>query len=306
MAPGVKDAYASTLKDKVVIVTGAASGFGKLLSESLVQYDAKVLLVDIDPLVQQVAESLDKQDKGAAHWHQCDLCQLEAIKPAFDSAVERFGHVDVLMNNAGIMNKTRFFDQTDSKELEQLIRLNLLAPMEATRIAARYFKESGRQGVVVNSASVGGVLPVSFLDIYGTSKAGLIYFTASCKGLAPQVRVSAIAPYFADTPLVSNSAVFGDYPLLLKAGLVSPEEVVAAMLRSICDKSLAGETLIVAPSKKPKRLTIFDATTSQVSFQVVGGLAKKRVLPTGKAVRRALDWAVKVSKKSKPAAPEQA
>ncbi|PIA13784.1 NAD(P)-binding protein, partial [Coemansia reversa NRRL 1564] len=186
--------YSVKLKNKVAIVTGAASGFGKLLSERLVEYNANVLLVDINPSIEQQSKLLNKEKPGSTHWEVCDLCQTHLIQGLFDNAIKHFGKVDFVVNNAGIANDCSLFSQPDYRELDKIVRLNLQAPMEATRVAVRYFKKSKREGVVVNTASIGGLLPVSIMESYGTTKAGLIFFTTTCRNLAPQIRVNAIAP----------------------------------------------------------------------------------------------------------------
>ncbi|KAJ2344020.1 hypothetical protein GGF43_005555, partial [Coemansia sp. RSA 2618] len=216
----------------------------------------------------------------------------ESIRKYFDLAVNHFGHVDIVVNNAGIINKRPLFDQPDHTELELLLRLNLFAPMEATRIAVRYFKETQRQGVVVNTASVGGLMPVSFMETYGTSKAGLIFFTKSCKDLAPLVRVNAVAPYFANTPLLANSAVLNSYPLLLKSGLVAPEKVVEAMLKTICDESMAGDTLMVTVGKAEKKITLYDDLAVQLSSYLTSGLIKGQMWSFGRFLTGLMSQAI--------------
>ncbi|KAJ1780849.1 hypothetical protein LPJ62_006054 [Coemansia sp. RSA 2167] len=239
-------------------------------------------MVDINPGVQQVSEALNKEQENATHWVACDVCKPEAIREYFDQAVKHFGQIGIVVNNAGIINKRSLFDQTDHHELELLIRLNLFAPMEATRIAVQYFKETDRQGAVVNTASVGGLMPVSFMETYGTTKAGLVFFTASCKDLAPQVRVNAVAPYFADTPLVANSPMLNSFPLLLKSGLVTPEKVVEAMLKAMCDKTMAGDTLMVTVGKEERRITMYDDLAVQLSSYITSGLIKGRLSSLGR------------------------
>ncbi|KAJ2630850.1 hypothetical protein H4R22_002380 [Coemansia sp. RSA 1290] len=281
--------YANELKDKVVIVTGAASGFGKLLSERLVEFNAKVLLVDINLDVEQVSDDLNIKAPKSTHWVACDICNPQSIQGYFAQAINHFGRVDVVVNNAGIINKRSLFDNSDHQELERLMRLNLFAPMESTRVAVRYFQDNQRQGVIINTASIGGLLPVSIMGTYGTTKAGLIFFTASCKHLAPLVRVNAVAPYFADTQLVSNSPMLNSYPLILKAGLVAPEKVVESMLTAICDQSLAGDTLMVTIGKEPKKLTIYDQLATQLSSYVVSGLVKSYTSMIGTFISQLLN-----------------
>ncbi|KAJ2314643.1 hypothetical protein IWW52_004231, partial [Coemansia sp. RSA 2704] len=265
------DEYHAQLEGKVAIVTGAASGFGKLLTERLVGLNAKVFLVDISPDVELFSQTLNEQHPGLTHWAVFDLCQTKSIQAVFDQATQHFGHVDILVNNAGIANNCSLFSQPDHVELERIVRLNLMAPMEATRVAVRYFKDTGRSGVVVNTASVGGLLPISLMESYGTTKAGLIFFTTTCKGLAPQIRVNAVAPYFADTPLVKNNRIAKSYPLVRQMGLMSPKKVVGAMLQAMCNESLAGDTLMVAMGAKPQKLTFYDDLTMQVTSYIASG-----------------------------------
>ncbi|KAJ2078689.1 hypothetical protein H4R24_004296 [Coemansia sp. RSA 988] len=269
------DDYSTKLENKIAIVTGAASGFGKLLTEKLVEYNAKVLLVDVNPSIEQQSKLLNQEKPGSTHWEVCDLCQTHLIQGLFDNAVKYFGRVDFVINNAGIANECSLFSQPDHKELDRIVRLNLQAPMEATRVAVRYFKDSQRQGVVVNTASVGGLLPVSIMESYGTTKAGLIFFTTTCRSLSPQIRVNAIAPYFADTPLVANNRLVGSYPLVQQIGLMNPHRVIRAMLKAMCDETLAGDTLIVAMGSRTEKLTFYDDLTVQVTSYIASGTFNK-------------------------------
>ncbi|KAJ2775418.1 hypothetical protein IWQ56_000056 [Coemansia nantahalensis] len=276
--------YASVLKDKVAIVTGAASGMGKLLVEQLVACGAQVLLVDISPTLQQLADELNSRREKSAEWLTCDLCQTQTIQEALECAVGHFGHVDIVVNNAGIINKASLFQQPDHADLERVMRVNLIAPMEGTRIAVRYFQSTGRRGVILNTASVAGLTPTSFMETYGTSKAGLLFFTAACKDLAPLVRVNAVAPYFVDTPLVSGSAVLNERPMLLKFGMLQPEQVVDAMLQAICDESLAGDTLVVYSNRDPVRLTMYDDQALSVVSGIAMGVLGKLHASVGRVV----------------------
>ncbi|KAJ1830443.1 hypothetical protein LPJ63_001403 [Coemansia sp. RSA 2711] len=113
------------------------------------------------------------------------------------------------------------------------------------------------------------------MESYGTTKAGLIFFTTTCKGLAPQIRVNAVAPYFADTPLVKNNRIAKSYPLVRQMGLMSPKKVVGAMLRAMCNESLAGDTLMVAMGAKPQKLTFYDDLTMQVTSYIASGAVSK-------------------------------
>ncbi|KAJ2783319.1 hypothetical protein H4R18_001765 [Coemansia javaensis] len=284
MVASPESKYAGALKDKVVIVTGAASGMGKLLVERLVGFGAQVMLVDVNPEVESMSAAFNAEREKATWWAVCDLQKAGGIQEYFDQAVEHFGHVDIVVNNAGIINSASLFSQPDHTDLERVMRINLIAPMEGTRVAVRYFKETGRQGVVLNTGSISGLTPLSFLETYGTSKAAVLYFTASCKDLAPQVRVNAVAPYYVETPFIKGSAVIDQYPMLLKIGVLKPERVVNAMLRALCDKSLAGDTLVITDGNKDERLKIYDDLALQVSSRLAGGLVSSAISFVGSLV----------------------
>ncbi|KAI8324692.1 NAD(P)-binding protein, partial [Martensiomyces pterosporus] len=248
MATSSMEKYISQLEGKVVVVTGAASGLGKQLSERLAEYKAQVLLVDINPGIKQVSDEINArlgEHQTATSYMVSDVRKANDIQAYFDKAVEVFGCIDVVVNNAGIANECSLFSQKDSVELDRIIDINLRAPMEATRIAVRYFRETGLNGVVLNTASIGGLTPISIMESYGTTKAGLIFFTTTCKGLAPQIRVNAVAPYFTNTPLVENNRMVSAYPIVGQIGLMNSDKVVKTMIRAICDESLAGDTLMI-------------------------------------------------------------
>ncbi|KAJ2770655.1 hypothetical protein IWQ56_000055 [Coemansia nantahalensis] len=296
------DNYRAQLQGKVVLVTGAASGIGKALCEHLVGLDAKVFLVDVNQRIEQQAESLNQERADSAGWFACDLCQLQHIQAAFDSALAHFGQVDIVVNNAGIANSRSLFSQPDHSELEQIVRINLLAPMEATRIAVRYFRDAKRTGVVVNTASVGGLLPLSVMESYGTTKAALIFFTRTCRSLAPLIRVNAVAPYFARTPLVATNRIVSQYPLIQAVGLMHPAKVVRAMLKAMCDESVCGDTLMVSMGCRPAKVAFYDELALDVTSYIVKGTVRKYASAFSKLFMRALDGTIGALRKRAPGA----
>ncbi|KAJ2391177.1 hypothetical protein H4S02_001468, partial [Coemansia sp. RSA 2611] len=91
------EAYKSNIAGKVSIVTGAASGLGKKLSERLAEYDAQVLLVDINPSVEQVSQEINAHlSRNATSWIVSDLCNLQDIQKYLDHAIQTYGHYDII------------------------------------------------------------------------------------------------------------------------------------------------------------------------------------------------------------------
>ncbi|KAJ1999021.1 hypothetical protein H4R26_005226, partial [Coemansia thaxteri] len=256
----------------------------------LAEYNAQVLLVDINNNVESVSLEINAHvGRNATSWIVCDLCKLQDIQGYFDYALDQYGHFDIVVNNAGIANEQSLFSQPDSTELDRIIGVNLRAPMEATRIAVRYFKSNERKGTILNTASVGGLLPISLMESYGTTKAGLMFFTATCKGLAPLIRVNAVAPYFADTPLVATNRLVRSYPLVQQVGLMKPEKVIKAMVKAIGDESLAGDTLMVAMGAKPEVLTFYDSVSFHVTSYIISGTTTRYASAISSYFARALN-----------------
>ncbi|KAJ1942756.1 hypothetical protein FBU59_003107 [Linderina macrospora] len=277
--------YIDSLRDKVVIVTGAASGFGKRLSEQLADYQAKVMMVDIHPNVKLISDEINTSvGTTATACVTCDVCDASSIQGFFDKTIELFGHIDVVVNNAGIANECSLFSQSDDVELDRILNINLRAPMIATRIA----------GVVVNTASVGGLLPISLMESYGTTKAGLIFFTTSCRGLAPTVRVNAVAPYFADTSLVAHNRLVNAYPLIRQIGLMSTDKVVKTMIKAMCDETLAGDTLLISMGNRALKLGFYDKLTADVTSYIASGTVNKYAGSIYTAFASSLDYIIKL------------
>ncbi|KAJ2156288.1 hypothetical protein GGF46_005290 [Coemansia sp. RSA 552] len=138
------------------------------------------------------------------------------------------------------------------------------------------------------------------MESYGSTKAGLIFFTATCRSLAPQIRVNAVAPYFADTSLVAHNRLVNSYPLVQQIGLMHPGKVVKTMLQTICDDSLAGDTLMVAMGNEPQKLTFYHDLTMQVTLYITRGTVNKYASLVNKFFSRMLDSTLSALRKKIP------
>ena len=157
-----------------------------------------------------------------------------------------------MVNNAGI-GGTRLWNDADDMHTSLTLNTNLKAVIDGTRIAIRYWKQSNKsQAAVVNTASQMAFFPMEFGPVYGAAKAGVVNFTASCATLAPQIRVNAVAPNFADTNIIKPLKDSGAISLLAADGLHTVDEVVDQMIRCIEDESLAGDVIRMLPGKEPK------------------------------------------------------
>ena len=196
------------LDDKVAIVTGASSGLGARFARVLDGAGARIALAArrLDRLTELSAELTD------AHPIGCDLASPGEPAALVAATLERFGRIDVLVNNAGVSSTTPALDEpTDN--FRATVELNLVAPFEAAREAARAMMSAGHGGSIVNIASLWGLVGVGQIPdaAYAASKGGLVNLT---RELAAQwarsgVRVNAIAPGWFPSEMTAGR-MFGD------------------------------------------------------------------------------------------------
>ena len=197
------------LEGKVAIVTGGASGLGEGLARRFAAEGAKVLIGDID----RDAGAALAADIGAdAHFVEADVSDTAQVSGLVSTAVERFGGLHVMVNNAGVSGTMhrRLFDD-DLADFEKIMAVNLRAVMAGTRDAARHMSEHGG-GSIINVTSIGGILAGGGVMTYRASKAAVIQFTKSAAiELAHyEIRVNAIAPGNIRTAIVRKSAAGED------------------------------------------------------------------------------------------------
>ncbi|MFC0203733.1 SDR family NAD(P)-dependent oxidoreductase [Novosphingobium soli] len=201
------------LAGKVAVVTGGAGGIGRATVELFVAQGAKVVIADVaDDAGKALAERLG----AAASYLRTDVSEPGAAQAMIDTAVERFGGIDILFNNAGISTQPypSFLDDR-LDDFDRVMRVNVLGPMLATRNAARAMKAQGRGGVILNNASIAGTLAGLGMMTYRASKAALIQFSkSSAIDLAQHgIRVNCIVPGHVRTELSSFGQAGADAAL---------------------------------------------------------------------------------------------
>jgi NAD(P)-dependent dehydrogenase (short-subunit alcohol dehydrogenase family) len=194
------------LDGKVAIVTGGAAGLGEGMSRRFAAEGAKVLIADIDA---DAGAALAADIGGNALFVEADVSRLDQIGGLVTEAVDRFGGLHVMVNNAGVssaMHRSIFDD--DFADFEKVMAVNLRGVMAGTRDAARHMREAGTGGSIINVTSIGGILAGGGVLTYRASKAAVIQFTKSAAiELAHyEIRVNAIAPGNIRTGIVRKSA----------------------------------------------------------------------------------------------------
>ena len=188
------------LKNKIAIITGSASGFGKGIAEKFSEEGAKLIMVDINSkLLKKISNNLS-QDYFVA-----DVSKSSDFKSMKNFAYKKYGNIDIIVNNAGVTHKPKFMESVNEKDFNKVFNVNA----KSVYYCAKYFvpkMKKNRKGVILNVASTAGISPRPKLNWYNATKGWMITATkAMAIELATfNVRVNAIAPVAGLTPLLKS------------------------------------------------------------------------------------------------------
>ena len=188
------------LKNKIAIITGAASGFGKGIAKKFTEEGAKILMVDINSKLLKKASRNLTQDYFVA-----DVSKNIDFKSLLNYAKKKYKNIDIVVNNAGVTHKPKFMETVTEKEFDKVFNVNAKSVYYCGKFFVPKMKKIKR-GVILNVASTAGLSPRPKLNWYNASKGWMITATkAMAIELAPyKVRVNAIAPVAGVTPLLKS------------------------------------------------------------------------------------------------------
>ena len=243
-----------SLREKVAIVTGGNSGIGRAIVLELAKQGANLVIDYImhpeatEALERQVA-ALDHQAFGV----EADVGKVADLERLIDSAVKKFGRLDVMVNNAGIETRTSVLETTEA-QYDQVLRTNLKSAFFGTQLAARQMIKQGGGGRIINITSVHEDWPMPGNIAYCLSKGGMRMLTRTAGvELAPHnVLVVGIAPGAVATPInrvtMKDPAMMGRLNAAIPLGrMAEPEEIagVVAFLASDQARYMTSTTVVV-------------------------------------------------------------
>ncbi len=231
------------LTDKIAVISGASRGIGEVIALTLAEYGAHCILTSrkIDDL-KAVAEKISAKG-GKADAIACHAGYVDQIKSLFDQVREKFGKLDILVNNAA--TNPYFGEMIAAEEWawDKTLEVNLKGPFFMIQHAAILMQKSGG-GAIVNTASIAGKRPGPMQGIYSITKAGLISMTqAYAKELAGKnIRVNALLPGLTDTKfaeaLLTTDWIYqGAIEHIPLNRHAEPEEMAGAVLYLVSDAS---------------------------------------------------------------------
>ncbi len=240
------------IRGKSAVITGGGSGIGRAVSERLAREGASIVVADIDEA--GGAETVKRIESGGASavFVRADVTREEDARRMLDTALQRFGRLDILHNNAGIGTGAPGFPIVDPARWHLVIEIDLQAVILGTGLAAPIMEKQGG-GVIINTASMAGLYPHRQDAVYGAAKAGVVNFTHSLAFWAAEkkIRVNCICPGIVDTPLVRRGleqAAQHGIKSWMPSRIIQPEEIADAVHTLVRDDSLFGCALEVRPT----------------------------------------------------------
>ncbi|GEN35846.1 SDR family NAD(P)-dependent oxidoreductase [Aneurinibacillus danicus] len=244
--------YFAELKGQNVIVTGGSKGIGFDIARAFAELGANVMITGRNESALKEAVEQLQQFNENCFFHAADMCDVASVRHMVHSAGERFGTVDVLVNNAGV-NITKPFTEVTEEDWDTVLDTNLKGTFFASQAAARYMMEQ-RKGRIINIVSQMAFVGYVKRAAYCSSKGGAVQLTkALAIELAPYgVLVNAVAPTFVETeltrPMLEDKTFREDVLRRIPLGTLSqPSDVTGAVLflASNLARFITGDTIKV-------------------------------------------------------------
>ena len=232
----------TSMKNKVVIVTGAKGGIGLATAQLFAKEGAKVVLADRNEPKEEAKNLINLGYQALAV--QCDVSEEKSVKAMVDQTVESFGKLDFAYNNAGIQNPV-----TDTADLTEAVYNDVMdVNTKGTWLCMKYellqLKKQGTEGAIVNCSSMGGLIGVPGRSVYHASKHGILGLTKSSalEYASRGIRINAVCPGIIETPMVANmlateSDAMDELMKQVPIGRLAKAEEVAEVVLWLCSSA---------------------------------------------------------------------
>lgn len=244
----------------LAIVTGAGSGIGRATASALAAAGASILIADVNEDGGKETVAAIESAGGKAAFVQVDVRKRDDLERMISAAEDTFGGLDIIHNNAGVGTPRPRFPEARQDDWERTIAIDLWAVIAGTQVAVPALQRRGG-GVIVNTASVAGLMGYMPDPIYGAAKHGVVGFTRSMEFLKAEsnIRVNCICPGVVDTPMVrladrnmTETELAQREAFLKQMPLIAPETIAEAVMQLITDESLNGVAMAVTYGRPPR------------------------------------------------------
>jgi 3-oxoacyl-[acyl-carrier protein] reductase len=193
------------LEGLVSVITGAGSGIGRCSALAFADEGASVVVADVQAATAEETAQQIRSRGGKAHAVKVDVTRYDQVERMIATAIDNFGRLDVLFNNAGLPQAFTPFEESSDDLYNRIFDVNVKGVFYGCRAAIPHMKAQGG-GVILNTASTAGIRPRPGLAVYNASKAAVITMTKSLAvELAPhRIRVVSICPVATDTPMLPS------------------------------------------------------------------------------------------------------
>lgn len=247
------------VREKVAVVTGAGSGIGRATALRLARAGAWVVVADVVEDTGRETVGMIADRGGEAGFRSADVTNEADITAMYAFAAERFGGVDIVCNNAGTITPSPRFPEAESARWQRTLDINLRGVVLGTYHAIPQLRRRGG-GVIIQTASIAGLMPYEVDPVYAATKAGVVNFTRSLGYLKDEanIRVNCVCPGIVETNLGLNArgplspdaraAFEAQRAQMPHRPALSADDVAEAALRLITDDSLNGRAYRIAAS----------------------------------------------------------
>ncbi|PWA10373.1 short-chain dehydrogenase [Pueribacillus theae] len=239
------------LENKVAVITGGGGGIGRATAIRFSKEGANVMVADMNEETGQETAQMIRDNGGHAEFLRTDVTEPEQVEQLVKKAVDTYGKIDIMVNNAGISHIEAKIPDVPVETWDKVVDVSMKGVYLGMKYAIPEMIDNG--GSIINTASVAGIKGQKLLAAYTAAKSGVIAVTKSTalEFGKHNIRVNAIAPGIVDTPITDDWKKTSKWPVLSTANalrrLGQPEEVANAMLFLASDEAsfVTGTTLVV-------------------------------------------------------------